>query len=55
MSDPNLSNHGGDNGAQNQYEGDKTDALMSWDSGQDYDSGYGDSYDSDSYDEIDSD
>lgn len=56
MTDPNLNNHGGydsDHGAQNRYESDKTDALMSWESGQDYDSGYDNSYYRD-YDEVDS-
>ncbi len=45
MTDPNNFNHQGDNnseqdlgGAQTQYENDKIDALMSWDSGQDYSS-----------------
>jgi len=61
MMDPNFNNqeggHDRDQGAQNQYEGDKQDALMSWESGQDYDSGgYDNSYDSGgySYDDIDS-
>lgn len=41
MLDPNNFNHQGDNdseqdlgGVQTQYESDKVDALMSWDSGQ---------------------
>lgn len=44
MADPNEFNQQGDNdseqdqgGMQTQYEEDKLDALMSWDSGQDYD------------------
>jgi hypothetical protein len=44
MTDPNEFNNQGGNdsdqdqgGAQTQYEGDKIDALMSWESGQDYD------------------
>ena len=47
MLDPNNFNQQEDNdsdqdqgGAQTQYENEKLDALMSWDSGQDYDDDY---------------